>query len=393
MQKVVIQFIVQALFVVSMLSACGEMKKLDEMKDNTSDMRQTTKELSTKTGEMKDGLDKMAGTTKEMNQTTKDLLTLTREELIERMQKVSSSTNSLFDAMRQGDTSGLRRNGMIALLKQNTLQGQLAEAGLYLQGFEFQVLGTVGQDVDPQFRDMLYHQAMLEFFLKIDELAPKLGEVSPSAQPSATDDEENRNSAFNAIAFALHKTNREQLPDPAYGKPMSFYDLIMTALEMKPYIDSGRIVLPPGPSYIKEVLGHPERVEQLLQTRYNMFVYGLIGATTNLSEHSTLAQLWKLLWKLDIDLSEERVGTAVLQRLNEELLAPAVRTTDDMLNVGIKPQFTGKTSFALSHLNVRFNSAPKKTEFVRMTANETTLASKWKRYTEPQIEFHKGSRR
>ncbi len=373
--------------------ACSEMKKVDEMKDNTADMRQTTKDLSEKTGEMKNGLDKMGKTTGEMNDQMKDLLTLTREQLIERITQMSNGMGSLFDVMRQGDTSGLRRVGISELLKQTTLQGRLAEAGLYLQGFEFQVLGNVGRDSEPRFREVLYHQAMLEFFLKIEELAPKFGEIDPAAKPNLEDDVENRTSAFNAIAFALHKTNRQQLPDPAYGRPMSVYDLIITALEMKPYIDSGQIVLPPGPSYIKEVLGNPRRVEQLLQTRYNMFVYGLLGATTNLSESGTMGQLWRLVWKLNIDLAEKTVGPAVLQRINEEIAGPAARTTSDMLNAGIVPQFDGKTSFVLSRMSVRFNTPAKKTEFVRSTSNEEALATFWKQYTNPSTQLRKGTLR
>ncbi len=379
--------------IVTSLIACSEMKKVDEMKDNTADMRQTTKDLSAKTGEMKNGLDKMGKTTGEMNDQMKDLLTLTREQLIERITQVSNSTGSLFDAMRQGDTSGLRRVGISELLKQTTLQGRLAEAGLYLQGFEFQVLGNVGRDSDPRFREVLYHQAMLEFFLKLEELAPKFGEVNAAAKPNLDDDVENRTSAFNAIAFALHKTNRQQLPDQAYGRPMSIYDLIIVALEMKPYIDSGQIVLPAGPSYIKEVLGNSRRVEQLLQTRYNMFVYGLLGATTNLSESGTMGQLWKLVWKLDIDLSEKSIGTAVLQRINEEIAAPAARTTSDMLNAGLTPKFDGKTSFVLSRLNLQFNTPAKKTEFIRSTTTEQMLNTFWRQYTQPTLELRKGSQR
>ena len=365
-----------ALTLAFVLAGCSEMKKVDEMKDNTSEMNQTTKSLRDKTGEMKDGLDKMSKSTDEMNEQTKKLGTLTED--------VASSTASLFDAMRQGDTSNLRRQGFDQMMKESTLQGRVAEAGLYTQGFEFQVLGSVGKDKDPEFRELLYHQAMLEFFLKIDELAPKLGEIWPDAKPS-TDDEENRASAFNAIAFALHKVNRKQLPDSTYGKPMSIYDLIMVALAMKPDIDGGRIILPRGPSFVKEILSHPDRVEQLLQTRYNMFAYGMLGATTNLSEYSTIGQLMKLIFKVDIDLSEATRGVALLQRLDEEIISPAAITTTDMVNLGMKPEFTTMTSIALSRVNLKFSSPPKKTDFARMTAREVTIQNLWAIYVDPAM--------
>lgn len=261
-----------------------------------------------------------------------------------------------------------------------------------MQGFEFQVLGKVGHDGEQKFRDFLYYQAMLEFFLKVEEVAPRFGDVNPSALPNLEDDEENRTSAFNAMAFALHKINRQQLPDPNYGRPMSMYDLIMVALEMKPYIDRGQIVLPPGPHFIKEVLGNQRRVEQLMQTRYNMFVYGLIGATTNLGEYGMFAKLWKLLWKIDINLSVERVGPAVLDRIVEEIAIPAARTTKEMLNVGIVPKFDTKTKFLISRLNLQFNTSAKMGGFVAATKNEDVLRALWGQYTEPSPDFDRGSR-
>lgn len=376
------------------VSACSEMKKVDEMKENTGEMNQTTKTLLTKTGEMKDGLDKMSTATDEMNASTKDLRTLTREELIQRMTEMSQNLSTLADTQKQGDSSGLRRASINQLLHDTTLQGRTAEACLYLQSFEFQVLNSAASDRNPAFRELLYQQAMAEFFLKIDELAPKFGRVWPDANPTENiNSEENRASAFNTIAFVLHKPNRQQLPDPMYGKPMSIYDLIMVALELKPEIDSGRIVLPEGPHFIKEILSRPVRVQQLLQTRYNMFTYGLLGMTTNMSERSKLGQIWKLLFKLDIDLSESTRGAAPVQFLYDEVLKPAVTTTEDMLNVGIKPELTTTTSLVLSRINVTFHSKGVSMLSAATTNREARLNEYWLRYSKPQGDMHVGSRR
>lgn len=361
-----------AFFSFMVFGGCGPIDKLDEMKTTTGEMNQTTKDLRDKTAEMKDGLDKMSKSTDEMNKQTKELGALTEE--------VKNGTETLFQAMRQGDTSGLRRIGIREILTEKTLQGRVAEAGLFLQGFEFQVLGTVGKDKDQTFRESLYHQALLEFFLRIDELAPADGEIWPDANPSTTDDDENRASAFNAIAFALHQVNRQQLPDNSYGHPMSIYDLIIVALEMRPDIDSGRIVLPPGPHYIKEILGHEARVRQLLQTRYNMFAYAMLGSTTNLSEFSKVRQALKLLSRMDVDMTKSSRGAAFLQRIDEELLTHAVRTVDDMLNVGVEPKLTKMTSFVLSRVDFQFD-------------RQSLLARKWRTYVSPELVVHRGSRR
>jgi hypothetical protein len=376
------------------VSACSEMKKVDEMKDNTSEMNQTTKTLLNKTGEMKDGLDKMSTATDEMNASTKDLRTLTREELIQRMTEMSRNLSTLADTQKQGDSSGLRRSSLNQLLHDRTLQGRTAEACLYLQSFEYQVLNSPETDKNPLFRELLYQQAMAEFFLKIDELAPKFGKVWPDANPTEDiDSEENRASAFNAIAFGLHKANRQQLPDPAYGRPMSIYDLIVVALAMKPEIDNGRIVLPEGPHFIKEILSRPARVEQILQTRYNMFTYALLGMTTNMSERSKLGQIWKLLFKLDIDLSERARGTAPGQFLYEEVLKPAATTTEDMLNLGIRPELTTTTSLVLSRINVNLHSKGSKTLSEQTTSRENRLNEYWLRYSQPQGDLYVGRRR
>lgn len=376
------------------LVACDQVKKMDEMKDNTAEMNRTTKTLLDKTGEMKDGLDKMSKTSDEMNVSTKDLRSLTREELVERLEAMNGTTGALFEAMRQGDTSALRRASMNELLKEPSLQGRVAEAGLYLMSFEYQVLGSIKPDLDPHHREVLYQQALLEFFLKLDKLAPRGGDVRPDAKPTDDpSDEENRASAYNALAFSLHKTNRQQIADPTYGRPMSMYDLIMTALRLKPEIDAGRITLPAGPHFIKEVLARPAQVEQLLQTRYNMFAYGFLGLTTNMVELGSLHQAVKLLFKLDIDLSEQTRGPAALQYIGEEILEPGAQTAEDMLGVGIVPKFTRLTSIVVSRLNIQFDSKDMSSLSRAGADREDLLFDLWKRYSKPKNELRSGARR
>lgn len=360
-----------AIIFVSALSfmACSEMKKVDEMKDSTSEMNTTTKDLRDKTGEMKSGLDKMSGTTGTMAQTTEEM---------------KETTANLYEGMRQGDTATLRRELLKQIQMDSTLQGRVGDAGLYLMAFEFQVLGNSGRDKDQAHRNVLYQQAMLEFFLKLDEVAPKHFAVSPEAAPTGRlGDAANKASAFNAIAFALHKTNRQQLADPAYGKPMSFYDLIIEALRMKPLIDSGEIVLPEGPHFVKEVLARPDRVRQLLQARYNMFTFGLLGLTTNLCDSSKVVQIAKILMGVDIDLSEKSLGTARLQYIYDEIMKPAAKTTEDMISLDIQPQFTTMANFVLKGMKINFRSNETSGISAKGLARESALFDLWSHYTKP----------
>lgn len=341
-------------------------------------MNETTKTLLEKTGEMKDELGEMSKTTEDLDTKMEDLLDVAKADLADGMRNVETNMAELFDSMRQGDGSALRRNSFDSLQRARSLQARVAEAGLYMMSFEFQTMGRVGMDADPEQRERLYQQAVLEFFLKLDDIAPSGGKVWPQAQPDVDDlqSSENRASAFNAMAFALHKTNRKQLPDPNYGRPMSMYDLIINALLLKPEIDSGRIKLPAGPHYVKEVLARPARVHQLLQTRYNVFAYGLLGLSTNLIEQSTIGQAMALLGGLDVNLSEARLGVAGLTYIKEEILDPAARTARDMFAVGLVPERTTLTKFVVN----RSKLTPA-TPALAVTSLEREVLELWSQYS------------
>lgn len=377
-------------FAAGGLTGCSEIKKIDEMKDNTSQMNDTTKTLLEKTGDMKDKLGEMSTTTEELDSKMQDLLEVAKADLTERLHNVEKNMAELFDSMRQGDGSGLRRAAFDKIQTQRSLQGRVAEAGLYMMSFEFQVMGNVGIDLDPARRELLYQQAVLEFFLKLDELALPAGKFIPHAKPDVDDpsSEENRASAFNALAFALHKVNRKQLADPSYGRPLSMYDLIMNALLLKPEIDNGRIQLPSGPHYIKEVLARPDRVRQLLMARYNMFAYGLLGLSTNMVEQSTLRQAVSLIGGLDVDISERRLGAAGLTYLIEEILEPASRTTRDMYAIGLKPERTLTTRFVLSRSNLTPNLKSS-----NLTALERRALELWTDYRDPKFAMGSSAHR
>lgn len=322
------------------LSACSELKKVDEMKDNTSEMNNTTKTLGNE-----------IGTT---NEQMKELLKISKDNLAPTTGQVAKTSNEILDAGRQGSASELRRTSMDKITKAMSLQTRLAEATLYVSSYEHQLLGDVGRDSDPTQRLLFYQQTLSEFMTRLDDLAPKHGRIWPEAKPHRYEhSEENKAAAFNAIAFAISKNNRKQYADSAFGKPMSIYDLIIHALKMKPEIDAGRVVLPAGPHYIKEVLSRPERIRQLLQTRYNMFSLALLSMTTDFSDYGTFGQMLKLAMRIEVDITEARLGVAGLAFIREEILEPAARTAQDMIAVGLNPELTTTNRLILSRLNIR----------------------------------------
>lgn len=315
----------------------------------------------------------------DMKTLTSELLKLTKEELAPTTGQVSKTSNEILDAGRQGTASQLRREALDKITKSTSSQSRLAEATLYVSSFEHQLLSTVGRDVDPEQRLLQYQQTMAEFMVRLDELAPKHGRIWPNAKPQLDEhSEENKAAAFNAIAFAISKNNRKQVPDPVFGKPMSIYDLIIHALKMKPEIDTGRLHLPAGPHYIKEVLSRPERVRQLLQSRYNIFAFALLTASSDFADYGTLGQALKLALTVDVDFSEARLGVAGQALIREEILVPAVTTAQDMLAIGLVPEHTKMTSFILSRLSVRPTA-----RFAALNDNDQLVLDLWQRYLNP----------
>lgn len=353
---------------------CSELKKIDEMKDNTAEMRETTRELNDRIGELGE---------------------VAKDDLRGGLNNINTGVGELYDSMRQGDASNLRRLAFERMLTASRLEARVAEAGLYLMSFEFQLLGATAVDQSVERRDLLYHQALVEFFLRLDEIAPRFHEVWPQAQPHPDKNtEENRASAFAALAFALHKINRKQLADPRAGQPQSIYDLLVHALRLKPDIDAGRVQLPAGPHYIKEILAREARVNQLLQTRYNIFTYGLMGLTTDINDRSIWGQIWQLAMKVEIDLSENTRGRAGLQYVIDEILLPAAKVAKDLRelsqrDIRFAPRLTTLTSMIQQRLILR-----PVVEFVGrdrshvagpigITALESQAARLWNEYQSP----------
>lgn len=367
------RYVMVAAVLALVLSGCGEVRKIDEMRDNTGQMNKTTKELldattqmneTTKkllnaTGGVKSTTEGMERTTDDVSRQTGELLTITDTRLVPKLNSMNASMAELYDSLRQGDAAALRHSLFLSILNSRTLQNRLAEAGLLLMSFEFQLFnnGTESTTTQTQAqRLILYHQAMMEFMLRLDELAPTGGEIWPDAMPGdLARSPENRASVFNAFAAVLHKLNRKQGADPDFGRPLSVYDLIITSLTTKPKIETGAVSLPAGPHYMKEILARPKRIEQLLQSRYNMFVLLLLGASTDLVETGTFMQLVRVAQGIEIDLSAPTMSAAHLDFLIEEVLKPAVDTRHDMITVGIHPRLTRTVDLLASR--IRFKTA------------------------------------
>lgn len=321
--------IISSSVLVFLLAACAEQKKLDEMHDATLNMEKTTTKMNENTVQMKSQTDSLAKLTRELK----------------------AMNDELYDALRQGNSLQLRREAYKALLAAPDMTKKISEAGKYFMSFEIQLWNEFGQDQALEKRDLLKQQAAQEFFLEIEELAPKDGSVNPTVKPDAVDinSEANRSASFNAMAATLHKMNRKQ--DRAVkaiptAKPVNMYSIMEEALLLpRDQVQTDAAA--------REVLAHEKKAIQLLQARYNIFPTIFIDAVSGIGAKNILQQgsMVYLGWEFNAD----SVSPTSMDYLINEVLVHAVSAKNLLIKLGHKPKMDDKVSKLLHGMTVKVN--------------------------------------
>lgn len=335
--------LVSGLLVSSMtalLVGCGELKKVDEMHDSTVKMNETT-------GQMNKTTSQLSNTTSHMNDTTsqmRDKMT----SLEEKTKDLKQVTDELYDTLRQGNALQLRREAYDAILKAPTLFKKISEANKYMMSFEFQIWNNIGQDLEPEKRELLGQQAAMEFFLEVEELAPRDNSINPTVQPDAKDinSEDNRTAAFNAMAVAMHQVNRKEARAEKMNsglKTMTLYTMMEEAL-LAPRNQAQK-------SAAREIMAHEEKAIQILQTRLNVFPLIFIDSVTKLGDKNLVVQAKMALlgWELDMDT----LNATQLEYLQTEVLEQAVRAKKLLIKLGKKPVMNGTVARLLNKMTVK----------------------------------------
>ncbi len=316
------------------LVACGEVNNLHKMNDTTQ---------------------KMSDTTTEMNTTTK--------ELSDKTESMKNTTGELYDALRQGNTVQLRRDAWKAILEAPTMFRKISEAGKYFMSYEFQLWNDSAQDADAGRRSVLAQQAAKEFFLEIEELAPRDGSVNVSIAPDAQnlqniESAQNRQASFNALAISMDQINRKQVPVLAKTKQpmMSMESIMEEALLAKKDLQDGQILPENKMTYIREVLAHEEKAIQILKTRYSLFPLVFIDAVTKVGDMGLLdkGKMVLLGWDLDLD----QLNTVQLEYYQTEALDRAIAARTILKKLGIKTELDGNVAMLLNKMRIKV-AAPK----------------------------------
>lgn len=303
--------LIRSTLLLFFVSACAEQKKLDEMHDATIKMEKTTVQMNENTTKMKERTDSL-------EQKTID---------------VKKMTDELYDALRQGDALQLRREAYESLLKAPTLFKKISEAAKYFMSFEVQLWNGIGQDQSLPKRELLAQQAAQEFFLEIEELAPRDGSVHPTHTGDVDDinSEKNRSASFNALAVTLHQVNRKQhrsLQETPGTKLISMYSIMEDALLLSK-------TKAPLTGAAREVLAHEARAIQLLQARYNVFQMVFVDTVSHVGDKSLFgkAKMALMGWEFNADT----LSPTMAEYLTTEVLVHAVNAKKLLLKLGHKP--------------------------------------------------------
>ncbi|MDG0817937.1 hypothetical protein [Bdellovibrio svalbardensis] len=318
---------------MALLVGCGELKKVDEMHDSTVKMGETTGQMNKTTSEMNDTTSQMRNKMTSLEQKTQELKQVTDE---------------LYDTLRQGNAMQLRRDSYDAILKAPTLFKKISEANKYMMAFEFQIWNNMGQDMEPEKRDLLAQQAAMEFFLEIEELAPRDNSINATVQPDPKDllGQDNRTASFNAMAIALHQVNRKEVRAEQMNKGLKTMTLLSLIEEA--------LLAPRGQAQkgaAREIMAHEDKAIQLLQTRMNVFPLIFIDSVTKLGEKNIAAQAKMALfgWEFDMDC----LNATQLEYLQTEVLEHAVKAKKLLIKLGKKPEMDSTVQRLLTKMSVK----------------------------------------
>lgn len=317
--------LLSTLLILSFVAACAEKKQLEEMHDNTAEMKDTTVKMEANMTDLK-------GKTGQMKEVT----------------------DELYDALRQGNSLQLRREGMKSILNAPTMFGKISEAGKYFMSFEMQIWNLTGQDIEAGKRDVLAQQAAQEFFLEVEGLAPREG-LDLTAEPNSAhiQGQANRSASFNALAVTMQEINRKQLPvlkaRPELEK-ISMLSLMEEALLSKQALNEGKLDLGTKAGYIREILVHEAKALQILETRYNLFPLIFIDQVSGINDANIFSKAKRryIGWEFNMD----KLNSEQLAYLQEKVLAPALEAKKLMKKLGLQPKLDSDVAGLLKSMKL-----------------------------------------
>lgn len=282
---------------VVILSGCGALKNMEEMKKTTTGMAETTT-------------------------------------------KMESGMNDSMMGLRTAIGYDVNVKSLKELMNATTMTEKIIHARVYLNAFEFQ--GWTGANFDnAKNRDELFRQAINKLYADFKEIVGPIENIQqlPITSGTVTDDIENRANSALAIAMSLHEINAHQkeFAHKRHFEPKSMLHLISEGLAAYMAEKAGKGSAETAPAYIKATMvkENVEVAKTMLQVRYNGLTMKLVTMISPLGNDSlpmkeklvSTLQMVRNVWGVDYSLLD---SSATAERAT--LMSAFAIQTKQMLN-------------------------------------------------------------
>jgi hypothetical protein len=271
-----------SLVLTSMTFGCSALKNMDDMKNTTQGMANTTNDLDQKTGVVED---------KEGS-----LLNLTG--------LVQGNAADTYYGLRQGNAAEIRKDMLKAMNKATTVEAKIAYTTIYFEAFEFMLWTGKGKDTQDYLEEQ-YTQAIQEFDREVTQYIPHDNKLDPTSK-------DNQMSNLYALAVTMHMQNeleidQQPLPndDKTHSEPykVSMFDLAKSSLVATRLTYEGKLESKNATAWQAEGGAAASLFTYLIQTRENFLPVMTLAKVSTINDDEGVAG--KLGFAFAVDLIRE----------------------------------------------------------------------------------------
>ena len=337
-------------------AGCSPFKTMEEMKDTTKKMSDTTDEMGKDVKE-----------TKEISQQMK-----------EQVEQTNQTALNTYNDLRSKDSADARVTFLKQMKEAKTIEAKISSAAKYFQSFEFQLWKDFSTDNEATL-DALKEQAVSEFFRELSDLVKpdymKKGKEYLGGLRSTPD----FMNLF-ALSVTLHykHISQERVTKETGRTSVSMLSIILEALEQGVSVKKGLIKVDDLPHYAKELLLFEDKAVYMLQLRHVSLAKMSLGKMTGLditpmdipfvdAETTGYLQKPKALWAetkmkfMDWDLDLAGMNEVEMNTVTR-WLAESVSTQRKLMFLGVRPLVDQNLKDIFYHLKVNSGRRSEKTK-------------------------------
>lgn len=239
--------------------------------------------------EMKKNMDEMHDATVSMNEKM-DTTNSGMKETNKGVSETGYTAKTTFLGLRKDSAAKMRIEALNEMIAAGEIKAKLEASTAYMYAMEFQAWDPIMEGQGE--REVLFQEALAEFFKKVSEFSGKKKKVSPTQQK-----EDMKN--LYAFVAALHRNNSlqtEKVTGSGYGV-ISLLDLIADGIDADAAIKAGKMSEQDLKPYQREVTRELQTATYVLRVRHNFlnaYAYVLMDKSDLGDDPGMLEKIWRL---------------------------------------------------------------------------------------------------